>query len=71
MFKSPADVGSLRRTRRPSAKTVLMAALTISVLAIACIAIFSESDDSDAAYASSVWVNGTEVTPNQSYSVLF
>ena len=69
MFKSPADVGSLRRTRRPSAKTVLMAALTISVLAIACIAIFSESDDSDAAYASSVWVNGTEVTPSQSYSV--
>ena len=69
MFKSPADVGDLRGTRKPSTKTVLMAALMISVLAITCIAIFSESEDSDAAYASSVWVNGTEVTPNQSYSV--
>lgn len=69
MSKVPACVGGLRGERKPSANTFLMTAFAVSVLAIACFVLVSDSDESDAAYASSVWVNGVEVTPSQSYSV--
>ena len=59
MNRSPAQrEGDLCRTRGPAFRKCLMAVLFVSVLAVSCLMLVNDSDESNAANATEVWVNG-------------
>ena len=69
MSRSPVQGGGLRGLRSlTSKKVILTAVLMAAVLAVTCFVVMGDSDESDAAYADSVWVGGREVTPSNPYS---
>lgn len=65
MSKCPAQ-GGLRTSRRPATKRCLVAVLMVSVMAVSCFVLLNDhTDESDAAYDNSVWVNGREVSSGE------
>ena len=69
MNRSPARSEGHRISRAPVFRKCLMAALMVAVLAVSCFVLINgHTDESDAAYADSVWVGGREVTPSNPYS---
>ncbi len=69
MRKSPADADNRSNSGLSSKRLILTAVLIVAVLAFSGIMMMKGSEDSEAAnYADSVWVGGTEVTPDHPYS---
>ena len=70
MSRSPVQGRGLRGLRSlTSKKVILTAVLMVAVLTVSCFVLMNEnSDESDAAYADSVWVNGRNVTSGNTYS---
>lgn len=70
MNRSLAQGGGLRNTRViPSKRTILTAVLMATVVAVSCFVLLNEeSDDSDAAYATEVWVNGANLSEGGQWS---
>ena len=59
MSKSPVKGEGLRRLRWSASKKCLMAVLMVAVMAVSCFAFINDSDESEAAYADTVYVANT------------